>query len=185
MQQKSNGISLHHGQFIKYTSVVNAKLEKRSAKLGGGQLGVFAKKLIKKGEIVMIQVGEAMSAKKYFSLSKNLQRYPLQIADDIFLGQSSFKAFDLAEYINHSCDPNLGILGNNIMVAMRNIKVGEEVCFDYAMSDTTEGDVGWQCHCGSKKCRGVVKSTDWKLPELQKRYGVYFSNYILEKINLI
>jgi hypothetical protein len=36
-------------------------------------------------------------------------------------------------------------------------------------------DYAPDCHCGSARCRGKVSGEDWKLPELQQRYGNYFS----------
>lgn len=83
-------------------------------------------------------------------------------------------------YINHSCDPNVGVDGDIGLVAMRDVEVGEEFCFNYAM-DTT-ADYRLECNCGSKLCRGVVTGEDWKNKELQERYGIYFSWYILKKI---
>jgi hypothetical protein len=37
--------------------------------------------------------------------------------------------------------------------------------------------------CGSLDCRGYVSGSDWKLPELQRRYHGYFSPYLQERIN--
>ncbi|MBK9208591.1 MAG: SET domain-containing protein-lysine N-methyltransferase [Anaerolineales bacterium] len=36
---------------------------------------------------------------------------------------------------NHSCNPNLGFFGQIGLVALRDIKTGEELMFDYAMSE--------------------------------------------------
>jgi len=36
-------------------------------------------------------------------------------------------------FLNHSCEPNVGILGQIIFVAMRNIDSGEELTIDYAL----------------------------------------------------
>jgi uncharacterized protein len=67
---------------------------------------------------------------------------------------------------------------------MRDIKPGEEVCFDYAMSDTTPYDE-FECGCGSLNCRGHVGGNDWQKPELQKRYAGYFSPHVQRRIDAL
>ena len=63
---------------------------------------------------------------------------------------------------------------------MRDSAAGEELCHDYAMERSD--DYHLDCRCGSPLCRGKVSGDDWKLPELQARYGDYFSIYIRNKI---
>jgi hypothetical protein len=85
----------------------------------------------------------------------------------------------MSVFINHSCDPNVGFRGQVVYIAMRDIAAGEELCHDYAM-ERSDGYT-LDCHCGSPLCRGKVTGQDWKLPELQARYGDYFSIYIRNK----
>jgi hypothetical protein len=65
---------------------------------------------------------------------------------------------------------------------MRDIKIGEEVCFDYAMSDTMPYDE-FNCGCGAVTCRGTVGGNDWQKPELQKRYAGFFAPHVQRKID--
>jgi SET domain-containing protein len=61
-----------------------------------------------------------------------------------------------AEYINHSCDPNLytWIFKEHILyMSARPIKLGEELTVDYHFSKDIE-EV--PCFCGSAKCRGTI-----------------------------
>jgi hypothetical protein len=55
---------------------------------------------------------------------------------------------------------------------MRDNQYGEELCHDYAM-ERSDG-YALDCRCGSGLCRGKVSGQDWKLPELQQRYGDLF-----------
>lgn len=90
-----------------------------------------------------------------------------------------------AVFFNHSCDPNSGFKGQMFLVAMRNIKKGEQVTFDYAMVLSKAKNVSFykiKCFCGSKNCRGYVTEDDWKKPELQKKYDGYFQWYLQDKI---
>jgi len=86
-------------------------------------------------------------------------------------------------FVNHSCDGNAWYNGDNEIVAMRDIKTGEEITYDYAL---TECNPKWilagKCLCGTKSCRGKVTGNDWKLPELQQKYGYHFLPHILKLI---
>jgi hypothetical protein len=86
------------------------------------------------------------------------------------------------DYVNHSCNPNAGLSGQIGLVAMRDIKIGEEVCFDYAMCDTMPYDE-FTCGCGSLNCRVKVGGDDWRKPVLQKRYAGYFSPHVQRRID--
>lgn len=61
-----------------------------------------------------------------------------------------------AEFINHSCDPNLVtriIQGHILYFSKRPIKRGEELTVDYRFAHDVEKI---ECTCGSKKCRGTI-----------------------------
>jgi SET domain-containing protein len=163
-------------------SCVSKKTEIRTNKFN--ERGVFATEEILAHEIIVIFIGKVFTSKQFEHIPDELKHYALQISDTAFLLSRTDRIddFDAAELINHSCDPNAGILGNTMLVAMRDIKPGEEICYDYAMSDTTDADSGWDCLCESRLCRKKITPHDWKLKDLQQRYGIFFSTYILEKI---
>ena len=96
----------------------------------------------------------------------------------IFLGPPSREPGDS---INHSCEPNCGMRNATTIVAMRNIAIGEELTFDYAMSDASNYDE-FDCNCGTASCRGRVCADDWQLDTLRHRYRGFFSPYIQRKI---
>ena len=80
------------------------------------------------------------------------------------------------KFINHSCNPNTSIKGKVSFVALRDIKEGEEITFDYSI---IEGDNRWEmkCNCGEKNCRGTVRSIQF-LPKRQfLRYLPYIPAY--------
>jgi uncharacterized protein len=89
--------------------------------------------------------------------------------------------FDAADYVNHSCDPNCGMVGSVLMVTRRAVDPGEELCFDYAMTDSDDYDE-FTCRCETADCRGVVRGTDWKRSDLQERYAGWFSSYLARQI---
>jgi|SRR3989344_1506761 len=143
--------------------------------------GRFAKNTISKGEIIAIRSGQIINGKELKENKNVISDSEHQISDDFYLASLTKKDFDnVMCFINHSCDPNVGILGNVIVVAIRDIKVGEELCLDYAMVFSHNKKI--ECRCGSKICRKVITGKDWMRKELQEKYGEYFSSYLLQKI---
>ncbi|MEM9298206.1 MAG: SET domain-containing protein-lysine N-methyltransferase [Bacteroidota bacterium] len=90
----------------------------------------------------------------------------------------------LISKVNHSCDPNCGIklntTGAHDFVAMKEIRVGDEITFDYAMRNYNIEYFPKKCCCGSENCRGTI--TGWKdLPDSFKSdYSGFVAPYLLE-----
>mgnify|MGYP001232470365 FL=1 len=86
-------------------------------------------------------------------------------------------------YINHSCDPNVYVKtegGIRNVYALRDIKEGEEITYDYSVNGDNDGV--FECNCGSKNCRGVYQGNFFKLPiEIQLRYLPYLDDWFVEK----
>lgn len=83
--------------------------------------------------------------------------------------------------LNHSCNPNGGVLGQITFVAIRDIAAGAELTLDYAMIDANPAE-HMICSCGARECRKNITGSDWRLPELQRRYAGYFSRYIQDRL---
>jgi len=158
-------------------SYLSPKLEVRN--VFDGQYGIFAISPIKAGEILCIWAGRVRNTQEFMDLTPELRERSIQIEEDFFL--VPFTVED-ADFVNHSCDPNAGLSGHSTLIAMRDIEVGDHVCFDYAMSDASPYDE-FECQCGSYNCRKRVTGDDWKLPDIQKRYKGYFSPYIQRRID--
>jgi len=108
-----------------------------------------------------------------------MQHHSVQIDEGLYL--ATVDGLEPADYVNHSCEPNLGLRGQITLVALRDIQPDEEVCFDYAMTDSTPYDE-FECHCGLPDCRKVITGHDWKMPELWAKYQGYFSPYLQRRI---
>src|SRR5262249_62161784 len=106
--------------------------------------------------------------------------YTLHVADNLHL-VTPLDQVGGADFINHSCDPNAGLSGTTNLVALRAIQTGEEVCFDYAMSDSNIY-LDFACDCGKPNCRKFVRPDDWRRPELRRRYRALFSPYLRRRI---
>lgn len=105
----------------------------------------------------------------------------LQIHWDFVFGAKYHSEVGPADFFNHSCEANAGFQGQIVLVALRDINVDEQICFDYAMAVSVPG-YRFDCRCGSKNCRGTITGEDWMRPDLQKRYAGYFQWYLEKRI---
>lgn len=139
-------------------------VETRDSKIHGR--GVYAIAPIKKGARILEYLGERISHEEAD------RRYALKPEDDghTFLFIASRRTVidagvngNDARFINHSCDPNCEtvIEGSRVYIdAIRNIKPGEELSYDYQLTWESTDDPAelalYACRCGSKKCRGTM-----------------------------
>lgn len=145
-----------------------------------GGYGVVAAQPIEKDELILVWGGNIVTGAELATLSDVAQRYSVQVEEDLYLVTT--RPYDTTDFVNHSCAPNAGMSGQIALVAMRRIEPGEEVSFDYAMTDGTPYDE-FECGCGSPGCRGDITGSDWARPDLQVRYKGYFSPYLQRRID--
>ncbi len=72
-----------------------------------------------------------------------------------------------ARFINHSCNPNCETVIERSRVfidAIRNIKPGDELGYDYQLTWESTDDPAelalYGCRCGAKHCRGTMLDTE-------------------------
>jgi SET domain-containing protein len=143
--------------------------------------GLFASEPICKGEIVCIKGGHIFNRQKLQEISPSLGPAEIQIAEALFIGPLKEEEREGSMiFSNHSCDPNIGVQGQIVFVAMRDIDAGEELTHDWA---TTDDDIyEMECNCGADNCRKVITGQDWRRRELQEKYRGFISWHLLEKI---
>ena len=157
---------------------LSPKLEVRPDPEKGG-FGVFAREAAQAGEVLVVWGGSIVTEELLAELPDVMQHHAVQIEEEMYL--ATVGDLEPADYVNHACEPNLGLRGQITLVALRDIQPEEEVCFDYAMTDSTPYDE-FECHCGLPTCRRVVTGNDWKLPDLWAKYQGYFSPYLQRRI---
>lgn len=135
--------------------------------------GIFAARNIKEGEIVSIIKGKIIN---WVVIDKKTSAFGPN-----WIGCGKNKWIDPKppfNYLNHSCNPNVGIKGSKIVVALKNIQKGEEILIDYSI---TEHDQLWQlekkCKCGSKNCRKVIKSIQFLPKNVYNKYMPYVPSF--------
>lgn len=84
------------------------------------------------------------------------------------------------ELVNHSCDPNCGLKLNQFngynLVAMKPIAKGQEITFDYCMSEWISIAVP-NCNCQSDLCRGSIRGGKFLSDELLQKYEGFLAPY--------
>ncbi|MCC6759121.1 MAG: SET domain-containing protein-lysine N-methyltransferase [Candidatus Omnitrophica bacterium] len=158
----------HKNSSSPYIIVRNSKIHGR---------GVFAKKDIPKGARIIEYVGERITkaeaerrAEKLLNKHKENQvhgavyLFVLNKRHDI----DGYVPYNTARHINHSCDPNAEteiIRGKIWIIAIKNIKKGEEITYNYSYD--YDGYDEHHCYCRTNRCVGYILAEEhW--PRLKK-----------------
>ena len=115
--------------------------------------GMFACEEIPAKRRVIEYTGEKISAREVVRRSMRPHVYHFWLSGSTAL-DGAVKGSG-AEFINHSCEPNLVARiskGRIWLVSLRRIAEGEELSFDYRMA----GGQMLPCKCGAKSCRGYL-----------------------------
>jgi hypothetical protein len=151
--------------------------------------GVFAERKIKKGEVILLMSGEQVSDAQ---MDAHLAAGDLRWDDPLEIGSGEYLLLDEVPLrINHSCNPNAGIRGQNELFALRVIKKGEEIFYDYStmVGTNAPGESDWlmDCSCGTPKCRTIIGN--WQtLPNARLTYYKSLGalpDFVLEQIKKV
>ena len=83
--------------------------------------------------MLMIFGGCVMTREYELSLPHELSDNGIFITLDFVIGSKKISELEQASFVNHKCEPNAGFEGQSFLVAMRDIREGEEITFDYSM----------------------------------------------------
>lgn len=138
--------------------------------------GLFAIEDIKKGEIIADWTGGPMyEAKSCMSLpTREISDHAIQCEEHTWIDTEG-----LGRYSNHSCKPNYGIQGKFKLVAMRDVKKGEWLTWDYEM--TEDSDWKMKCKCGTPSCRKLIEAYKNMPKRLKKKYKGHTSEWLVGK----
>lgn len=142
-------------------------------------LGTVAVQRIPAGSVVAAFGGRVAVRDEIDRLPTDRQARSMQVDDRLYL-EAAERPED-ADRVTHSCEPNCGMRGSNVLVAMRDIEPGDWLTFDYGTCDGSDYHE-FECVCGASTCRGKVTGNDWMLPELQLRLRGWFSPYLAARI---
>jgi SET domain len=140
-----------------------------------GDYGLFACQTIPRGTQILTFAGKVVSSQFVSKLPIREKERSLQIDDELwqiphpirFFRTSNHKLFfETGEYINHSCQPNCGMMDSVRVVTIRDITANEQVTIDYAMVNKgplEKSNDTFCCDCGSSNCRGTINAEDYKI----------------------
>jgi SET domain-containing protein len=117
--------------------------------------GVYATEFIPAGRKVIEYTGERISrheTKRRAELSDLIYLFTL----DAYWTLDGSVGGSGAEYINHSCEPNLAariLKGHILYMSLRDIRRGEELTVDYHFDKKVQKV---PCRCGAVNCRGTI-----------------------------
>ena len=146
------------------------KVIRRKSGLHG--LGLFAARDLTAGEKLIEYTGTRYEKETYPSM--NIEGVTK------FLGLSDGTGIDgtgWASLANHSCEPNCelreAVCRGRIrawLYALRDIKHGEELVWDYRLAITSRKAAFsiWACACGAASCRGTMANPDMLRPPRNK-----------------
>jgi SET domain-containing protein len=121
--------------------------------------GVYAAEFIPAGRKIIEYTGERINRRETKRRADASEMIYLFTLDPYWTLDGSVGGSG-AEYINHSCDPNLVtriVKGHIIYMSARDIKPGEELTVDYRFDKKVERV---ECKCGTPKCRGTINLTE-------------------------
>lgn len=139
--------------------------------------GVFASKDFCAGDTVL-SIDDTHIVEDESTLTQKQHAFDLDYLED-----KTVIMQEPEKYINHSCDPNTYVKtidAVRYVVAMKDIRKGEEITYDYSINGDNDGT--FTCHCGSKNCRGTYQGNFFMLPiEIQKKYLPYLEDWFTKK----
>lgn len=132
--------------------------------------GVFAKRDFDLSEIICRFKGKLYTPEQLPDPYDGIKDHYVQIDRKLYMGLSG----NIYDYLNHSCDPNSGLIICNEAVNLVAIKVvnkGSEITWDYS---TTMDEDSWEmdCRCGTGLCREKVRDFKHLPQNIKHKYDV-------------
>jgi uncharacterized protein len=118
--------------------------------------GCYTTTAIRKGSRVAEYTGHLLTKKEADKIYENS---PVTYLFGLGDGSMVIDGHSMTMFINHSCDANCEteeINGHVYVMAIRNIKAGDEITYDYCLYDGGEEEAN--CNCGSVACRRTMYS---------------------------
>ncbi len=127
---------------------------------------------------IELKSGEVISNFSYKEILVRSNYLTLQINDC----QHIMLDPEYLQYINHSCNPNVFFdTENMVLVALRNIEIGEELTFFYPSTEWSM-DRAFNCICQSENCLGYIQGAAHLPLDVLTKYKL--SDYIQQKIGI-
>lgn len=164
-------------------------IELKRSRIDKDGIGVFAVVEIKKGEIVANGIpvedfSKTVPWEDFKHLSVEVQEKVKSFCVGTLNGfvppeNMDFNKLSIEWYFNHACNGNLGFGENGNLIAIKNIKKGEELTYDYGLVESYPYFI-MRCECKARKCRKLITGNDWKSIIKEKNMKKYMHPFLVE-----
>lgn len=110
---------------------------------------MFLNEQVKRGEKVLEFTGKRLTYQQVKKVGYEEHAHPVGL--DVYVDNHNPMP---ESYVNHSCSPSTGFSNATTLIALRDLKSGSEITFDYSL--ITADNWHMACHCGSKDCRKTI-----------------------------
>jgi hypothetical protein len=149
--------------------------EVRPSKIFPGEVGTFAVRDIKLGELIddvdspeeVVFLHERDFKKLDPATQRKVKQFCINDEDNEYCIPADLNNMGSSWYFNHSCDANVAYDKKGSFIAGRKIKKDEELTLDYGRM-FTDPDFKMKCACGALNCRGFITGNDWLNPDFRK-----------------
>lgn len=120
--------------------------------------GIFAKKFIPAGTITYVKDSLEIEI-----TPEDFQKHSNEMQEVIdkysYIDERGIKiiSWDIAKFVNHSCNCNTMSTGYGFEIAIRDIEEGEEMTDEYGLFNIEQD---FTCMCGAPNCRASIKGDD-------------------------
>lgn len=131
--------------------------------------GIFAKKDFLKDEEIFEIKGKLMTLNEDEDIDEKIRNNAFRFSKDKYISPQG----EIGDFLNHSCNPNSGIIkirSKLLLIAVRNIKKGEEITMDYSTIIADDDIWEMNCNCGEKECRSIIKNFGALSKKLKEKY---------------
>lgn len=140
--------------------------------------GVKTNNVIKKGTYILEYVGEVVTEREFKErmatlYTNDIHHYCLHLDGGLVI--DGHRMGSDCRFVNHSCEPNCEMqkwsvngLSRMALFALRDIRPGEELTYDYNFSLFNPAD-GQVCKCESQHCRGVIGGKSQRVRPIENK----------------
>jgi hypothetical protein len=161
-------------QIANYKNFKKILIKIKPSKRFGG-IGVFAVRKLKAGTIIgnLDLLGEDLfyAWKDFKKIDKKSQKIINDFcvsSDQGFYSPKDLNYLSIPWHMNHCCDGNVGFDSIGNFITIKNVKEGNELCYDYGLV-FTNSNYKLKCICKSKNCRKIITGNDWKNEKFRRK----------------
>lgn len=127
--------------------MVYVEIAEKASPVGGK--GIFVSEPVVKGQKILKFDGPIISWD--YAVKRGRENHVVSVGVDRYVD-----IYEPESLVNHSCDPTTGFSDESTLIALRDLKVGDEITFDYSLVTID----GWtmDCKCGSPNCRNTISN---------------------------